>query len=396
MLELKFRDRTVEKAGSVASSCCGPASPAVNFEGSVSREPCRPGSHAGQPQWVAGYVETPAGSICRVSTHLSKTDFWEHVKCRTSSFRDDYTVNPGLYAVGNPDGNADVLVSANYKLSFDMLRRELGGLNAWILVLDTKGINVWCAAGKGTFGTDELVKRIVSSQLEKIVNHRRVIVPQLCAPGISAHRVRQATGFRVLFGPVYAKDIPAYIGSGHKATREMRRVGFALSERLVLTPMEMNPALKKYALYALLIFAVFGLSPSGILFMDAFAGGLPFFLLGFISVLAGSLLTPVLLPFVPFRSFAVKGWVVGIVSVFLSIRLIPFLSQTDTLLVVFTYLFFPLASSYIALQFTGASTFTGMSGVKRELRVAIPAYVFFGAVSLGLLVAFKLMQWRVL
>ena len=49
-----------------------------------------------------------------------------------------YSVAPGLYAVGAPDRESDVLVTANYKLSFDTLRRELKGFNAWVLVLDTK------------------------------------------------------------------------------------------------------------------------------------------------------------------------------------------------------------------------------------------------------------------
>ena len=76
-----------------------------------------------------------------------------------------YTVEPGLYAVGKPDERSPVLVTANYKLSFDKLRNELTGRNVWILVLDTKGINVWCSAGKGTFGTMELVGRIESTGL---------------------------------------------------------------------------------------------------------------------------------------------------------------------------------------------------------------------------------------
>ena len=68
----------------------------------------------------------------------------------------NYKVDPGLYALGAPDADSPVLVSANFKMSFDLLREALPGRNAWILVLDTDGINVWCAAGKGTFGTEEL------------------------------------------------------------------------------------------------------------------------------------------------------------------------------------------------------------------------------------------------
>jgi hypothetical protein len=302
-------------------------------------------------------------------------------------------VPPGLYAAGEPGKDSHVLVSANYKLSFDALRRELKGLNSWILVLDTKGINVWCAAGKGTFGTDELVRRIGSAQLDKVVDHRKVIVPQLGAPGVSAHKVKQATGFRVLYGPVNAKDIPEYIAADCKASREMRTVGFSVKDRFVLTPMEINPAMKKYPLYALLVLVIFGLQPSGIIFKDAVVSGSPFLILGLITVFSGAFLTPVLLPFIPFRSFAIKGWLVGMLSTFLSTRLF---SPQSTTLAIFTYIFFPLVSSYIALQFTGSTTFTGMSGVNKELKLGIPVYMFFGVVSVLALAMFKLNQWGVL
>lgn len=397
MLELKFRNKVPGDSVKGGASGCGCASPAVNSSESMATASCCPATQHKAPGWVTGTVMSPIGIVLKVSTDLSKSDHWEHVKCRMSSFRNDYIVGPGLYAVGNPDKNSDVLVSANYRFSFNVLRRELAGLNAWILVLDTKGINVWCAAGKGTFGTEELISRITSVQLDKVVDHRRVIVPQLGAPGITAHRVKQATGFRVLYGPVRAKDIPAYIRSGHRATREMRRVRFSLSDRLVLTPMEINPAMKKYyPLYALLVLGIFGLSPSGINFRDSFTDGLPFLLLGLVSVLAGALLTPMLLPFIPFRSFAVKGWIVGILSLFLSTKLVAPVHQLNTLLFISAYLLFPVLSSYIALQFTGSTTFTGMSGVKKELKIAVPVYLFFGSVSLVLLIVFKLAQWRVL
>jgi len=102
--------------------------------------------------------------------------------------RNKYRVGPGLYAVGTPGPESEVFVTANYKLTFDILRKNMTGLNVWILVLDTKGVNVWCAAGKGTFGTKELVSRIRLVSLERIVNHKRLILPQLGATGVAAHR----------------------------------------------------------------------------------------------------------------------------------------------------------------------------------------------------------------
>jgi len=349
-----------------------------------------------RPPWGTGTFKAEAGEAYRVSTEVTRSDLWEHFKCRTSSFRDDYTVRPGLYAAGNPHSNSDVLVSANYKLSFDHLRRELKGLDVWIVVLDTKGINVWCAAGKGTFGTDELVRQITSAKLDRVVDHRRIIVPQLGAPGINAHTVRQMTGFRVHYGPVYARDIREFINAGYKATPTMRTVRFNMADRLVLTPMEIYPAMKKYyPWYALAILVAFGFQPAGIIFRDAWQGGMPFLLLGLISILAGAVLTPLLLPIVPFRSFAVKGWIVGIASLFVASRF-PLFRQTSAFLFFFTYIFFPLASSYVALQFTGSTTFTGMSGVKKELRISIPIYLVCTVVSLLLLVIYKLGQWRIL
>jgi CO dehydrogenase/acetyl-CoA synthase gamma subunit (corrinoid Fe-S protein) len=86
-------------------------------------------------------------------TRLSGKDRMGRFRSRVSGFRMYYRVDPGLYAVGSPNTDSPVLVSANYKLSFNTLRSNLDGLDAYILVLDTKGINVWCAAGKGTFGT---------------------------------------------------------------------------------------------------------------------------------------------------------------------------------------------------------------------------------------------------
>lgn len=341
-------------------------------------------------------VETrplPAKINGTVTADISRTERWEHFKCRVSNFRDDYQVTPGLYAFGKPGRDDDVLVSANYKLSFDSLRRELEGQNCWLLVLNTKGINVWCAAGKGTFGTSELIDRIAATRLDTVVDHRRVIVPQLGAAGVNASEVRRRTGFRVMFGPVLARDVPAYLSGRYKKTSEMRTIRFSLKDRMVLAPMEINPAIRKYPWFAAGMLVLFGFQREGIIFSDAWSGALPFLILGLMSVLAGALITPVTLPYIPFRSFAVKGWIIGLFMVFLA-SLIPVIAnaQQDQILLIFSYVFFPGVSSYIALQFTGSTTYTGISGVKKELRIAVPLYITAAVMSVILLVTFKLME----
>jgi hypothetical protein len=173
-----------------------------------------PNTMAGLNQsFVTGSVNTSVGLVPQISSSLFKSDHWGTIKARWGVGRMNYTVDPGLYALGNPDSKSPVLVTANYKMSFDRLRSALPGRNAWILVLDTKGINVWCAAGKGTFGTEELLRRIESSGLKNIVSHRKLILPQLGAPGVASHTVKNISGFKVCYGPIRAEDLPGYLDS---------------------------------------------------------------------------------------------------------------------------------------------------------------------------------------
>jgi len=374
------------------ASCCGPA--AAGSRDLARDLLCCPQAGTAAPSWVTGAAPSPAGAVPRISSAWTAADAWGMVRSRTGAYRMRSTVPPGLYALGEPGRDSDVLVTANYKLSFDILRRELRGLAAWVLVLDTKGINVWCAAGKGTFGTDELVRRITEARLSEVVSHRRIIVPQLGAVGVRAGDVQKSTGFRISFGPVEARDIPAYISAGYTKTAAMGTIRFPLLDRLVLTPMELNPAIKKFPWFAAAVLLIFGLQPTGVLFQEALRNGLPFLLLGLAAVLSGAFLTPVLLPFVPFRSFAIKGWITGMLSVLALHRGAGMHLPGGAVVVAAAYLFFPAMSSYLALQFTGSTTYTGMTGVKKELKYAVPAYLGAAGLSAVLLLVFKLKEWR--
>jgi len=250
------------------------------------------------------------------------------------------------------------LISANYTLSFDALRTALYGIDAYILVINTFGINVWCAAGKGTFGTEELVERIDTSELAKVVRHRTVILPQLGAPGVAAHLVKKQSGFKVEYGPVRAEDLPEYLKT-HKATPEMRRVRFGIFDRLMLAPVE----LLGYSLY-LFIAAV------ALYFWGGWTGSL----LVVLAIVGGAVLFPLLLPYLPTKDFSTKGWSLGL-ALTLGVVLMNTLwlnadaSTTHKILsAVSNLLIWPPVVAFIALNFTGASTFTSRSGVKAEMR----------------------------
>ncbi len=318
--------------------------------------------------FICGTLNTAAGPVPQVATDLRWRDVVGRWLMRWGFGRSRYRVAPGLYAVGKPEAGSPVLVTANYKLSFDALRRELAGLNAWILVLDTKGINVWCAAGKGTFGTAELVGRVAATKLVQVVEHRTLILPQLGAPGVAAHEVRRKCGFRVVYGPVRAADLHRFLAAGMQATAAMRQVTFSIGERLVLTPVEMT-GMGKMSLWVVpALLLVSGIGP-GFFSLTAVAerGGATV-LIYLAGLLAGCVATPVLLPWLPGRAFAAKGAFAGALIALVGI----FTFHQPPLLAAATLLFLAAVASYGAMNFTGSTPFTSPSGVEKEMRRAIP------------------------
>jgi hypothetical protein len=329
----------------------------------------------------------------RITSAWTRDDRIGAVRCRLGNLRNRYRVPPGLYALGSPGPEAPACVTANYKLSFDVLRRALAGLDAWILVLDTKGINVWCAAGKGTFGTEELVARIDASRLAAHVRHRDIVVPQLGAPGVDAHAVQQQTGFRVSFGPVRAEDLPAYLAAGRQATEGMRRVRFTFADRAVLVPMELRGAIRIWLGFALFALIYAGVTSRGIVYGTAWAEGWPLLALGAGAVLAGAALTPLALPWIPGRAFTFKGWLAGAAVSAVLLHGAGLAARLDPWLIGASYAFFPAAAGFAAQQFTGASTLTSLSGVRKEIRVSAWFLAAAALIAVAGLVVSKILSW---
>ncbi len=336
--------------------------------------------------FIEGEHQAQTGAVPRVSSDLKFADHFGAFKARWGVGRMDYAIPPGLYALGAPDSDSEVLVTANYKLTFDKLRSFLSGRNLWILVLDTVGINVWCAAGKGTFGTAELVQRIAVCRLQEVVNHRRLILPQLGAPGVAAHLVKEQSGFKVVYGPILANDLPAFLDAGRKATPEMRRKAFSASERVVLIPLEITGAFVPLILISAAFFFLSGLGGPGDYWANVMSSGLLaiFALVG--VLLGGAVLTPLLLPWLPGKAFSLKSLPVGLAMAGLAIfwRGGDF-TQWPALIEAGAWLLIaPSLTAYMAMNFTGASTYTSLSGVKKEMRIAVPAQLAGAAVGLVL------------
>lgn len=195
----------------------------------------------------------------------------------------------GLYAVGNPGRRSPVLVTGNFVLTVRRLVKAIDGkLDAWLLIADSSGINVWCAAGGGYFTAEKVIAAVKTARLEQVVDHHALILPQLCANGVDGWRVRQATGWGVHWGPPRAEDLPAYLAAKRKKTDRMRWVRFPLKDRLEMVTVTLG-------MYGLLI-----LIPLLLFFR-------PLFWPIAISLFALSYFYAVLLPWIPGRDGLFKS-----------------------------------------------------------------------------------------
>ena len=338
---------------------------------------CSCGSTAAQQSPSCGWsseVRQPPGIRSATST-ITSAERFDHFLARWGWNRGGHRVGPGLYRLGNPGKESLVFASANYTLSFDALRSALDGRDAWILVLDTKGINVWCAAGKGTFGSAELIRRIEASGLPGIVSQRKIIVPQLGAPGVSWPEVMRKSGFSVEYGPVRASDLPEYLET-RTATRAMREVRFPLRDRLVLIPVEFVHVFLPMVVAAVALYFLAG--PVAALASVA-------------AVLTGTALFPALLPVIPTSDFSTKGFILGaIVAIpfavaFAGTPSLPFWARVMAGII--PLLLIPAVTAYLGLNFTGSTTFTSRTGVKKEIFRYVPVMALMAGsgTALGIL-----------
>lgn len=320
--------------------------------------------------YVDGFVETAAGPVPRVRTHMLTSDKLGTVMTRIGITRADYKVIPGLYCVGNPTPESPVLATANYKLSFDAVRSQLTGIDAWLLVLDTRGINVWCAAGKNLFATHEVIRSVSATRLDEIVAHRELILPQLGATGVAAHKVRKACGFRVIYSTIRAEDLPAFLNAGNQATEAMRMTTFSLKERAELIPVEIYLMGKLLLVSILAGFLLSGIGPEVFSLSASMTRGITAMTATLSGSLAGAVAVPLFLNIIPWRQFWPKGVltgaIAGILCALFSFGTIGWLESAAITLWTMSI------SSFLAMNFTGSTPYTSPSGVEAEMRQGIP------------------------
>jgi len=165
-----------------------------------------------------------------------------------------HPVEPGLRAIGHPGPDSPVLVTGNYHLTVQRLIRVLRGRDVWLLVANSRGINVWCAAGGGHFTHHDIIAAIRASRLAEHVAHRRLVLPQLAATGVERKRITEATGFETRWGPARLEDLPDYLDRGGRLRRSHRTMRFPAWERAEMATMWVAPMVPIGALVLSILF----------------------------------------------------------------------------------------------------------------------------------------------
>lgn len=329
---------------------------------------------------MVGFLQTAAGAVPRVRGVLSPRDHLGTIGVRTGILRNNYKVTPGLYAVGSPSADSPVVVTANYKLTFDMVRRDLETVDVWLLVVDTRGINVWCAAGKGTFSTAEVAYQVKRAKLAQVVTHRTLILPQLSATGVDCLQLKSSCGFRGVFGPVRVSELPEFLAANLQATERMRAVTFTLKERMELVPVEVFLSLKPLFFLLLALLPISGIGPGFFSIQQALTRTGLFLVATVTAIVAGTVLTPLLLKVVRCRQFWLKGAIISLLcTVPFALWCSPLAGTPATIALSFWIIG---AGSFLAMNFTGSSPYTSLSGVELEMRRGLPFQLSLTALAL--------------
>jgi acetyl-CoA decarbonylase/synthase complex subunit gamma len=309
---------------------------------------------------------------------ISWLDYVKAAISWTDAFKRTYTVEPGLYYTGNRyDPTAPLLVTCNYRLTIFLLLRRLRARPVRMLVIDTDGINVWCAAGKGVFGNEAILTQLDRYDRTLLTEGKwlTLLLPKFAMAGVDLRGLRREH-VRPIIGPLYAKDLPAYLDNPPLRDCSDARVVFGLQMRCF----SWLPGFKQMFGWSLLLVMIF---------MAAhwlWGSSVPVGLFAISLFIATAY--PFLFPYLPGDGFAPKGLFLGAATtagliVAATLGLLPAASLPASAL-------FALATALLfSLSYTGNSAVSNYTKVRKETaRFFVPDLALYAAS----LVAFVVME----
>ncbi len=283
------------------------------------------------------------------------------------------SIIPGLYRIGTPQRSSPVIVTANYYWTVNSVYNTLckEKIDCFLLIIDSDGINVWCAAGGGHFTHTQILEAIRLFNLRDHIDHSSLILPQLSATGVD-RKVLAKAGWKPNFGPVDIGDINSFLKLYTKEP-ESSRITFNVPFR---TLMGIQHAFFVGCVLFLPLLLILGILAVIQIPLTSFwvVVVLQLLIIGLVTNFA-------FIWFYPFfdftSSFFKKGLVMATLNIFGTILLLITQGKTDSLFtVIFWIALTSVVSIFIVLDLAGNTPYTNHLDVESDLTLfMIPAVI---------------------
>jgi len=285
-------------------------------------------------------------------------------RCLFTGQIDSVPVEPGIYRSGNPNRDSPIIVTANYEYTYIKVMRDLKNIDAWVLCIDSNGINVWCAARGNDFGNTQLLNAIEATGIEQIVDTKTLILPQLSAGGVSIPQLPNKFPYKIKYGPIWSNKIKEFLEkSPTRKPDSMKLLKFSLKHRIRAGITHITFSFRKIFIFPLLGLSILilALNQLNSLF---WVGELALW------IILANFLISIFFPLSTFtRKFILKAIFYGLINLFILSLLIWIIHSSLIYVLLQSVIIFWL-SFFSTMSFSGYS----MATSPREIQLEYPLF----------------------
>ena len=291
-----------------------------------------------------GYYTPPKKSFSGLNA------LFRSMRCLLTGQVDPVSIEPGIYQSGNPNSKSPILITSNYDYTYIRLMKKIQKIDAWVLCIDSNGINVWCGARGDNFGNKQLIEAVKATDIEEKTEHRKAILPQLSAGGVAIPKLINYTPnfpLKLYFGPIWAKDVPEYLEKKYKVKpKYMKNIKFSLLHRMQAGITHLTFLYRKIFLIPTLILFL------GLIILQMFD---KMWFIGefWLYIAITNLLMSITFPIFNFtRKFIVKGALIGVLNVIV-LSIITYILHNSILFMLLNIVLFFWLAFFSTMSFSG-------------------------------------------
>ncbi len=120
-------------------------------------------------------------------------------------------VEPKVYEVGRVGKGSPVIITTNFSITYFTVAGEVEAskVPTYIVCCDAEGMSVLTAWAAEKFTPESIDKTIKSLGVEKLVDHKRLVIPGYVS--VMSGKLEEITGWKIFVGPREASGIPNYL-----------------------------------------------------------------------------------------------------------------------------------------------------------------------------------------